>query len=1212
MYLKSIEIVGFKSFANPTLLRFEPGMTSIVGPNGCGKSNIADAIRWVLGETSAKALRGSKMEDVIFNGTDARKPLGMAEVNITFADCEKTLGTDYNEVTVTRRVFRSGEGQYFLNKTVCRLKDIQRLFMDTGIGTSSYSLMEQGRIDQVLSSRPEDRREIFEEASGITRFKADRKEALRKLEQTEANLLRLDDVVREVKRQIGSLQRQAGKARRYKELRDELRKLDTFWTGRRLQEMDQELQTLDTTVAELGRKVQSVQEETQKSAQHEATLRATVTETEQAIGQATEERAAAQTRLEHNHDLIRINRERIQELHNLAERDKRDGTLAQTQAEEQRQALETVIADLARVQEARDKAEQDWKQKNDTLLAHEKQVEETRKAIQDLRQQAMTLDHTIATLQNQLGQIEARQQAMLVRRERLAAEHAQIARVANDNESQLGRIAEHLGTLQQELERRESRLTEFQTRRQAQTGELDALRKASADAQSQIAVKKAQIEILEADEQSAKDFPEGARLILDSSNPLGLNAQAVLGALASHLQLAPEYRLALEAVLRAWLDAVVLADAPDALAALAEIHKRKGGPARVLTVQSADAAPARADTPAQSQRLLDLVHTTPFVRPLVERLLANVFVVESAESIPAAIPAQSIVVTRTGIVAHSSGAFEYWTTDARASNPLTRNLQLSDLHESLNTLESDFEARSQALRSGTELVQRLDTEIQDSTRLLTEQRRAVAMKEGEFQVVSKEARQAMERLGVVGFELENLNKQVGLDSERQGIATNMEEMRGKQSAAHARIEALTRDLQEMERKRSGLQAEATEARVTYSEARQNAEHLASRQEPLKHRLTELASVIKSRSEGVVQYEKTTAQLAQTTAEAESQLSTIEASVASFTQKLDALRQDRTAKAKQLALLEADIAGKREAADTLREERGQLEIKLAESRMRRQNLADRVTSEWGAPLEEILATPEPEREEKTESEEAAQAPVPYDKAIAELRSKIEAMGPVNLVAIEEYQELEERYAFLTSQQSDLINAKQQLLEMIRKINQTTAELFAATFAKINENFQIMYERLFNGGSAKLVMVSDDDILESGIDIIARPPGKRLQTVSLLSGGERTMTAVALLFSIYMIKPSPFCMLDELDAALDESNIGRFVKVLADFLKQSQFIVITHNRRTIAAADTIYGVTMQETGISRVVSMKFAEYEQSKEFQAGRKAAAAAAAPAAPAG
>ncbi len=1207
MYLKSIEIVGFKSFAHPTLLRFEPGMTAIVGPNGCGKSNIADAIRWVLGETSAKALRGSKMEDCIFNGTDARKPLGMSEVSITFADCEKTLGTDYNEVTVTRRVFRSGEGQYFLNKTACRLKDIARLFMDTGIGTSSYSLMEQGRIDQVLSSRPEDRREIFEEASGITRFKADRKEALRKLEQTEANLLRLDDVIREVKRQIGSLQRQAGKARRYKELRDQLCKLDTFWTGRRLQQMGEDLQSLETTIAELNRKIQVMQDDTQKAAQQEGALRTALADTEQAISQATEDRAAAQTRLEHNHDLIRINRERVQELLNLAERDKRDGTLAQTQAEQQRRSLEEIVASLARIQTARDKAELDWKQKNDTLLAHEAHVEKTRHTIQDLRQQAMTRDHTIATLQNQLGQIEVRQQATLVRRERLAAEHAQIARVANDNEAQLGLIAEHLGTLQQELERRENRSAELQARRQQQTGELETLRRLSAEAQSQIAVKKAQIEILEADEQSAKDFPEGARLILDAANPLGLNAQAVLGALASHLQIASEYRLALEAVLRAWLDAVVLADAPDALAALTELHKRKGGPARILTVQAVDAAPAPVAAPSGSRRLFELVQTTPFVRPLIERLLANVFVVDTPAAVPAEVPATSIVVTRSGIVAHSSGAFEYWTADARASNPLTRRLQLTDLHESLATLESDVESRTQTLRDSAEMAQRLESDIQDAGRLLTEQRRAVALKEGEYQIVSKEVRQAKERLGVVGFELENLTKQVGLDDERQGLAVKMDEARTQQAESHARIESLTRELQEMERKRSGLQAEATEARVAFSEARQQAEHLTAQQEPLQRRLVELASVIKSRSEGVVQYEKTIAQLTQATAAAEAQLSTLEASAAGFTRTLDTLRVGRTEKAKQLALLEADITGKREAADTLREERGQLDVKLAENRMRRQNLADRVTSEWGATLEDIAAAPEPE----WEGEAPVEGPIPYDKAIAELRGKIDAMGAVNLVAIEEYQELEERYAFLTSQQSDLINAKQQLLEMIRKINQTTAELFSVTFAKINENFQVMYERLFNGGSAKLVMVSEDDILESGIDIVARPPGKRLQSVSLLSGGERTMTAVALLFSIYMIKPSPFCMLDELDAALDESNIGRFVKVLADFLKQSQFIVITHNRRTIAAADTIYGVTMQETGISKVVSMKFAEYEQNKEMQAAaRRGATPPPAPATP--
>jgi chromosome segregation protein len=356
-------------------------------------------------------------------------------------------------------------------------------------------------------------------------------------------------------------------------------------------------------------------------------------------------------------------------------------------------------------------------------------------------------------------------------------------------------------------------------------------------------------------------------------------------------------------------------------------------------------------------------------------------------------------------------------------------------------------------------------------------------------------------------------------------------------------------------------------------------------------MEERTSVIKSRSEGLTQYARTIEQLTQATAGAESQLSTLQSSVAALTEKLDLLRRDRTEKARELTVFETEMAAKRGAMEEIRDQKSTLEIKNAEGRMRRQNLIDRSTSEWGLNLEGIMQSPVP----VWEGDVPPGGEPPYEATINELRTKIEAMGPVNLVAIEEYQEHEERYAFLTGQQQDLVAAKTQLVEMIKKINGTTAELFAATFARINENFQIMFERLFNGGSAKLVMVTEDDVLESGIDIIARPPGKRLQSVSLMSGGERTMTAVALLFAIYMIKPSPFCLLDELDAALDESNIGRFVKVLADFLAQSQFIVITHNRRTIAAANVIYGVTLQETGISRVVSMKFAEYEQNKTFQ-----------------
>ncbi|MCX7591056.1 MAG: AAA family ATPase, partial [Kiritimatiellae bacterium] len=374
MYLKCLEMIGFKSFADATRLDFEPGITCIVGPNGCGKSNISDAIRWVLGEQSAKAIRGTKMEDCIFNGTDTRKPLGMCEVSITFADCEGTLGTEYNEVTVTRRVFRSGEGQYFLNKTPCRLKDIQRLFMDTGIGTSSYSIMEQGRIDQILSARPEDRRAVFEEASGITKFKADKKEAIRKLEYTEANLLRLADVIREVKRQIGSLQRQAAKARRYEELRAELRRFDVFATRLRIRVIETELKGLEARLGELDEAMSRLQREVTELEHGIAALQASLLDTEREIGLAMETGGQAQSRLDHTREIIKLNRKRIEEYGEWSERDSREIAATQEQIARQTTVLEELRTSVTKLEEEYSSAETLLRTARERLTAHVRRI----------------------------------------------------------------------------------------------------------------------------------------------------------------------------------------------------------------------------------------------------------------------------------------------------------------------------------------------------------------------------------------------------------------------------------------------------------------------------------------------------------------------------------------------------------------------------------------------------------------------------------------------------------------------------------------------------------------------------------------------------------------------------------------------------------------------------------------------------------------------
>ena len=1187
MYLKSIEVIGFKSFADRTVLQFEPGMTAIVGPNGCGKSNIADAVRWVLGEQSAKALRGTKMEDCIFNGTDARKPLGMAELNITFANCESVLGVDYNEVTIGRRVFRSGEGQYFVNRTPCRLKDIQRLFMNTGIGTTSYSLMEQGRIDRVLSSRPEDRREIFEEASGITRFKADKHESLRKLEQTEANLLRLSDVIREVKRQIGSLQRQAGKARRYKELRARLAELDLYRTGQRLAEMDRDLAQMHAEVTALAADLQGLHADIQQSDTAATRLRGQLMETEHALSALTEQRTRAQSQMERTHDLLRMNRDRVRELQVLETRDLQDLADAGRQADKQRQALDALTGVLAAAQAERDRGEEEWQARNTALNAQQARQEALQQEIQSLRAQSMELEAEAAALQNQLAQMETRERADLIQRERLMAERSNLTRIVADAEERLARLTEALHRHQDQAATIEAALKDLRTRRVAALQGIDTAQHNVGAQQSALAAVEAQIHLLTAEDRAAQDFPDGAKRVLDPANPLRLRSGSLLGSLASQINVLPEFHTALEAALRAWLDAVVVAQAADALEVVRCLSTEKGGPARLLALEHPSQPLPDIPLPPGATRLLDHVQSTPPLQPLVQRLLAGVIVVHALDAAATPLPRHAVYVTRTGTVQRGDGAYEYWTADARLSNPLSRKHQVENLQRRRDAVALEVESSRQSLDTARAELQGLEHTIEERTTALAEARHALALKEGENEVVSRETQQSQDRLETVSGEIDNLAGGAEQNAERQRLAQQINTTRDRQAAGRAAIERKTAELHEAEKTRSALYAEATDLRVRFAERRQRVEHLAGQQEPIRTRVQELEGAVATRQAAVANYRATLEQLTRSIQESEAQTVALEKTLGENAKELEALQKTRATQTAALSTAEQNLGRKRGQWEDLSARKSALDVALAENKLRRQNMIDRITGEFAVAEDQVRTAPEPAWEKEQPSVET------FDAMIAEIRARIDEMGPVNLGAAEEYDELEERYAFLTRQQDDLVNAKQQLMDMIRSINRTTAEMFSGTFTQINLNFQTMFQRLFDGGTARLVLADDQDVLEAGIDIIARPPGKRMQSISLLSGGERTLTAVALLFAIYMIKPSPFCILDELDAPLDESNIGRFLGVLRDFLNQSQFVVITHNRKTIGAASVIYGVTMEETGVSRVISMKFSEYEKNRD-------------------
>jgi len=1188
VYLKTLEIIGFKSFANKTKLEFEPGMTAIVGPNGCGKSNVSDAVRWVLGEQRARALRGAKMEDVIFNGTDTTKPLGMAEVSITLADCTEMLGIEYDEVCITRRVFRSGESGYFLNRKACRLKDIQRLFMDTGVGTDSYSVLEQGKIDQILSARPEDRRTVFEEASGITKYKADKKEALRKLEHTEANLLRLADVIREVKRQIISLQRQAGKAKRYKDLSEEMRSLDIYVTQERIKEyarkinaLTGELQVLEQTVSELHRQVETAESEAESSRQ-------ALSQLEQTISQAMEQASAARSDLERTRNLITMNTDRIAELTTLAQRNTQETEEARIRLETHRAELEKIISDSTTAETEKEAARVELETATRSQKEVEDQMNATRARVNDLRNETVALDSKTSTMQNELNELDARDRSAMLKKERLATEKAELERTLKLYVEHREEMDGKVEALSAKVTEQSETLTNLNSERTNRKDLIVDNEKQLNERQKSIAAKRAQLEMLSGGEARQAGFPPGAQLLLDPPDDFTPSRDGIMGPLAEQLKTSPEYQTALEAILRPCIDAIVVRDEAYARETLDWLREQEAGSARLLSVASSkDEATFDTSSPV-GKGLIDCITFSDAVAPLVRRLFWNVRVVGSEAEIPHVLSADTIVVSQNGTIMAGDGSSEIWMPATEDKSPLARHQLRAQLQEDIGRIETEIQKLETSISALRGEESGMASSIESARQMLEEYRRELALQEGERQVIVRETKTAQERVETVTFEYNNLTETESKGAElRSRLAGALQETRDRQANVRTQIAEQTQALNEIEERRSDALSITSEHRIVFSQKASALEHLNNRRSPMEARIRELEELINERTGGIDSYNRRIEDLRISIEEENGKIEPLEARLEETAQTLEAERARREETIRILTTAENRLRGLRDSLENELNKKSKLEVERAEFKMRHDNALERVTGAYHITREELAEAEAPrwENDEVPDREE-------IETRVAELRAKIDSMGPVNLVAIEEHAEYEERFAFLNKQQDDLLAAKQQLLDMIKTINTTTTELFKETFDKVNANFEGMFKQLFGGGSAKLVLTDDEDILEAGIEIIARPPGKKLQTISLLSGGERTMTAVALLFSLFKVKPSPFCVLDELDAALDDANINRFVEALKEFLSMSQFVIITHSRQTIAAADVIYGVTMQTRGVSKVVSMKFADYQQNE--------------------
>ena len=1215
MHLKNLTVLGFKSFADKTSLNFEPGITAIVGPNGCGKSNVADAIRWVLGEQSAKALRGGEMADVIFNGTDKRKAYGMAEVSLTLSDVDeeqlKAAGVDlsFSEITVTRRVLRDGGSEYYINKTQCRLRDIQQLFMGTGVGRASYSIMAQGNITQLLSSKPEDRRIVFEEAAGITKFKAQKREALRKLDHTDQNLLRVADLVGEVKRQIGSLQRQAGKAKRYKQVQTELQLLETQLARHEYDILQNEIQDRHSACEGLQQQYEESSQFVLKNEEEIRQLRSRLAELDAEISASQQKGMELKNQADRHEGRIQFNRERLVELEHQNERALSEISQSEGRKLEVEAELEALAHSLA-------SADQGLQQKRDAVEEHleivrqvESSIQSRQEAFRQVQSESFTATQAVGKVRNEISALDFQSQSHAKRLDKLSSEKIQLEEERTSQRAKLDQFSDTVEAdkkaahdQRETVEQRQARLKVLQEEIQVAAEKLDTVLQSQAE-------KRSQLRVLKDLESSHEGFSEGAVVAMKEADTL-------MGSLADHLRVESKFVPAIESVLGDFLQ-VVLTESPEAAREiLGLLRDKKAGSASVASVSmmqkvsacSFSHSPTTHD-PAYSPHglaALTVVECDPIVQPLLDCLLGSVYIVDDLES-AASFWRESgrcvSFVTSQGETLSPCGVFTGGGALSDGKNLTTsilaRKNKIVELEEQVALVQVEVSEASRKKGQIASEISSIQAGLQEAQSELKAREVAIATSEGEYRALKTSNQVLEQKIDTVVYEIQSLSDQdKELTEKREHLKVQLNQIVEQEKTAQEKLNELNQELDHFRQERDRAQAASTESKVMLASKEQSVAAQKRQKSPLEQRNRELSQALEQRR-------AETASVLQKREQCESEIAESESSVERFSHERNIVSEQTVGLVAQKreqdgAIQQRDgiLTEHRQRLNEVQNRKGVLEVELAKKLSKLENLCNRIEERYQIALDQVESenvplNPLPEGEASTEAEPRPDVEI-FDEntdwgsvreRVQALQKKMDSMGPVNLVAIEEYEETEERYQFLTQQYDDLIKAKDELMTVINRINTQTREMFIQTFNQIRENFQSMFTEIFDGGMADLKLHDDEDVLESGIDIVARPPGKKLQSISLLSGGEQTMTAVSLLFAIYQVRPSPFCVLDELDAPLDESNINRFIMILERFLDHSQFIIITHNKRTISIADILYGVTMQERGVSRIVSVKF---------------------------
>ena len=1185
MYLKSIEIQGFKSFANKIKFEFHNGITAIVGPNGSGKSNVADAVRWVLGEQRIKQLRGASMQDVIFAGTELRKPLGYAYVAITLDNADHQLPVDYAEVTVARRLYRSGESEYLLNGTPCRLKDVNELFYDTGIGKEGYSIIGQGQIEKILSDKPEDRRELFDEAAGIVKFKRRKEASEKKLESERANLVRVNDILAELDKQVGPLERQSEKARIYLKTREALKTLDVnvflMENGRTQAQLSELAKKQEIAAGDLAAAKEQYENARTEYERGQAEIEALEKTMEEARGRITDT-SIVRGKLEGD---VKVYREQIRAAksnaaHFASRRETVEGQLARSRAE-QEEILEQkrdIDGELEKLTAAKSEARAAAEQVQSRIEAHTALIEEGKNAILDALGERATIKSRMASLTTMAEQIDIRKAALTSR----------LVSAKTEESKQDERIAR----LHQEFEAVTASITALNKEQQETQTELDGMKRTLSekdqglrDAQIRYHQEKTKLESLANLTERYEGFGGSVKKVMENK----AREKGLIGVVADLLKTAPKYETAMEVALGGNIQNIVTDDEATAKRMIALLKRDKAGRATFLPLSSIEHPqsfnrPEALKAPGVIGTADTLTETEPRYRNVAKALLGRILIVDTfdhAVQLANRFSHSLRMVTLEGELfvpggAISGGAYK------NSSNLLGRRREMAELTEKVKAELAKVDTLSREIEETKARRTALRAALEDVKRRLQEQ--FIAQNTARMNVMKEEERKKEAAGSLQGLrqESETIESQMAdVTREKAEITEKLAQSERMEKETTARIAALQQELDELQREESERSAaaqswdvELEKIRQQQQFAQQNLDRIGEEERRAQAELSEITESIAGGEQEVAQKQKNIEEIEKTIA-------------ASHTQQGDAekLLKESTEKREALNARQKEFFSQRE---TLAEKLSALDKEVYRLNAQHERLEESIEAQIGYMWDEYEITLSDAAALRDETLTDLPA---MKREIGGLKAKIKSLGDVNMGAIEEYKSLMERYTFLKGQHDDLVEAEKTLQGIIEELDEAMRSQFKAQFARITAEFDKVFKELFGGGKGTLELMEDADLLEAGVRVIAQPPGKKLQNMMQLSGGEKSLTAIALLFAIQSLKPSPFCLLDEIEAALDESNVGRFAGYLHKLTRSTQFIVITHRRGTMEQADRLYGITMQEKGVSALVSVNLIDKELS---------------------